>query len=124
MKSTVVGGCHCGAVRFEAQVEQEPELLDCNCSICARTGFLHLIVPHQDFSLLKGEGDLTHYQFGSRQADHLFCKHCGIKSFYQPRSHPEGWSVNFNCLDPDQGLSPTTRTFDGLNWEAAKAGLK
>ncbi|MGB5724394.1 MAG: GFA family protein [Parasphingorhabdus sp.] len=123
MASTVHGGCHCGAVRFEANVETSPELLDCNCSICARTGFLHLIVPHQNFTLLNGEGVLTSYKFGSGQADHLFCKHCGVKSFYQPRSHPESWSVNYSCLDTGHGLKPTTRVFDGRNWEAAKTRL-
>lgn len=123
MNSPMAGGCHCGAVRFEAAVEEAPRLLDCNCSICARTGFLHLIVPHRDFALLSGEGDLTGYKFGSGQADHLFCSHCGIKSFYQPRSHPECWSVNYNCLDLGHGLRPTIVKFDGQNWEAAKAGL-
>lgn len=121
---TVHGGCHCGAVRFEAHVEAAPELLDCNCSICARTGFLHLIVPHQEFTLLKGEGDLTSYRFGSGQADHLFCSHCGVKSFYQPRSHPDCWSVNYNCLDAGHDLKPSITNFDGQNWEAAKAGLE
>tara|TARA_R110000824_G_scaffold38584_3_gene117732 strand:- start:1531 stop:1905 length:375 start_codon:yes stop_codon:yes gene_type:complete len=124
MAPTVHGGCHCGAIRFEAQVETAPELLDCNCSICARTGFLHLIVPHEEFSLLKGEGDLTSYKFGSGQADHLFCSDCGVKSFYQPRSHPDSWSVNYHCLDTDYGLKPTIIKFDGQNWEAAKSSLE
>lgn len=123
MASTVHGGCHCGAVRFEAHVEGSPEMLDCNCSICARTGFLHMFVPHREFTLLKGKGDLTSYKFGSGQADHLFCRQCGVKSFYQPRSHPESWSVNYNCLDSGHGLTPTIRKFDGRNWEKAKSGL-
>lgn len=123
MVPTVHGGCHCGAVRFEAHVETAPELLDCNCSICARTGFLHLIVAHENFTLLNDEGDLTSYKFGSEQADHLFCSHCGIKSFYQPRSHPDCWSVNYNSLDSGHGLTPTIRKFDGRNWEKAKAGM-
>ena len=119
----IAGGCHCAADRFEATVENTPELLDCNCSICARTGFLHLIVPHQDFTLLKGESDLTNYRFGSGHAEHLFCKHCGVKSFYQPRSHPDGWSVNFHCLDPEQGLEASIRKFDRKDWEAEKSTL-
>ena len=123
MKAKIAGGCHCGAVRFEAEVENAPELLDCNCSICARTGFLHLIVPHQDFTLLKGESDLTSYKFGSEQANHLFCSRCGVKSFYQPRSHPDCWSVNHHCLDVGHELKPVITKFDGQNWEAAKAGL-
>lgn len=124
MKSAIAGGCHCGAVRFEATVQNAPELLDCNCSICARTGFLHLIVPHLNFTLSSGEDDLTSYKFGSGQAEHLFCRHCGVKSFYQPRSHSDSWSVNYHCLQDGHGLQPTIVKFDGQNWEAAKAGLK
>lgn len=120
----VSGGCHCGAVRFEATTEPQPELLDCNCSICLRTGFLHLIVPHDQFNLLSGQDALTSYRFGSGQADHLFCRNCGVKSFYQPRSHPDSWSVNFNCLDQGHELQPKIRNFDGQNWERAKAMLK
>lgn len=121
---TVAGGCHCSAVRFEAFVEEVPELLECNCSICARTQYLHLIVPHEQFMLISGDDALTSYKFGSEKADHLFCKHCGVKSFYQPRSHPESWSVNYNCLDAGHGLEPTIRKFDGQNWEAARVDLE
>ena len=123
MTVPIAGGCHCGAVRFEATVPNAPELLDCNCSICARTGFLHLIVPHSDFALLGGTDDLASYRFGSGQAEHLFCRHCGVKSFYQPRSHPDCWSVNYNCLDEGHRLTPIIRKFDGRDWEAAKACL-
>ena len=120
----VRGGCHCGAVRFEALIrEPRPELLDCNCSMCSKTGFLHLIVPHEDFTLVSGEEALTSYRFGTGQADHLFCQQCGIKSYYQPRSHPEAWSVNYRALDDGHGLDVTIRKFDGQNWEAAKAEL-
>lgn len=120
----VAGGCHCGAVRFEALIrEPRPELLDCNCSMCSKTGFLHLIVPHDDFTLVSGEEALASYRFGTGAANHLFCKHCGIKSFYQPRSHPEAWSINYRALDDGHGLDVTIRRFDGRNWEAAKAGL-
>ena len=119
----VAGGCHCGAVRFAAQAEAQPEMLDCNCSICARTGFLHLFIPHDQFDLLQGESDLTSYKFGSGEADHLFCSHCGIKSFYQPRSHPDCWSVNYNCLDAGHDLEPKITKFDGQNWAASKAKL-
>ena len=119
----VQGGCHCGAVRFEAQVPDQVEVLDCNCSICAKTGFRHLIVPRGDFRLLAGEGALTSYRFGTGAANHLFCRICGVKSFYQPRSHPEAWSVNFNALDDPSPLSVTFRSFDGRNWEQAAAAL-
>ncbi|MGP1352413.1 MAG: GFA family protein [Parasphingopyxis sp.] len=120
----VTGGCHCGAVRFEALIrEPRPELLDCNCSMCSKTGFLHLIVPREDFTLVSGEEALTSYRFGTGAANHIFCKHCGIKSFYQPRSHPEAWSVNYRALDDGHGLDVTVRAFDGRNWEAAREGL-
>ena len=119
----ISGGCHCGAVRFEAVVPASVEVLDCNCSVCARTGFRHLIVPHGDFRLLSGADDLTSYRFGTGTANHLFCRVCGVKSFYQPRSHPEAWSVNVNAIDDMSGLSITVSTFDGRNWEQAAAGL-
>jgi hypothetical protein len=119
----VAGGCHCRAVRFEAEVADAVELLDCNCSICSATGFLHLIVPHERFRLLSGAEALTSYRFGTGAANHLFCRICGIKSFYQPRSHPEAWSVNANALDDKAALNATVRTFDGRNWEQARAGL-
>ncbi|HEX8225711.1 MAG TPA: GFA family protein [Allosphingosinicella sp.] len=119
----ISGGCHCRAVRFEAEVPAEVELLDCNCSICAMTGFRHLIVPHGDFRLLAGETALTHYRFGTGAADHLFCSVCGVKSFYQPRSHPQAWSLNVNALDDVSRLTVAARSFDGRHWEAARATL-
>lgn len=120
---TAAGGCHCGAVRFHFVAPAQVKLLDCNCSMCSRTGFLHLIVAHEDFVLDSGKGALTSYRFGTGIAEHLFCRHCGIKSFYQPRSHPGAWSVNWRCLDEGHGLEATITTFDGRNWEAAKGGL-
>ncbi len=119
----IEGGCHCGAVRFSIAVEPPLELLDCNCSICSKTGFLHLIVQHENFELLSGQDSLQSYRFGSGAAEHLFCQICGIKSFYQPRSHPAAWSVHFRCLDPGHGLKPAIRAFDGANWEQARSSL-
>jgi hypothetical protein len=119
----ISGGCHCRAVRFEAEVPTRVEVLDCNCSICSATGFLHLVVPHADFKLLSGETALTSYRFGTGAAEHLFCGTCGIKSFYQPRSHPEAWSVNLNALDSVERLEVELRAFDGRNWERAKQAL-
>jgi len=116
------GGCHCGAVRFEAQLPTEPvPALDCNCSVCRMTGFIHIVVPHEQFELLAGREALASYRFGTGAAEHLFCRTCGIKSFYQPRSHPEAWSVNAKCLDEpiDLAIEP----FDGANWEEAKVHL-
>ena len=111
----LTGGCHCGLVQFEAFVPEGPvEILDCNCSICAMTGYLHLIVPEPRFRQTEGRGDLTLYRFGSGRARHLFCQHCGIKSFYRPRSHPDAISVNWRCLDDDHGLTATIVPFDGV----------
>jgi hypothetical protein len=118
----VSGGCHCGAVRFTANLPQPPvPALACNCSICSMTGFLHVMVPHERFELLTGRDALTSYRFGTGAADHLFCSICGVKSFYQPRSHPDAWTVNVNCLDQVPELS--VQQFDGRNWEQAKARL-
>lgn len=120
----VQGGCHCCAVRFRLGLaSNEVELLDCNCSMCSRTGFLHLIAPHGDFELLTTPEALTSYRFGTGAAEHLFCSTCGVKSFYQPRSHPESWSVNFHCLDAGHAIVPVIRSFDGQNWETARARL-
>lgn len=119
----VTGGCHCRAVRFEAQVPEQVEVLDCNCSICAVAGYRHVIVAHHDFRLLAGEGLLTSYRFGTGAANHLFCSICGVKSFYQPRSHPHAWSLNLNAIDQAAELNITARAFDGRNWEQAAVGL-
>lgn len=120
---TLTGGCHCGAVRFAVRVPPAVELLDCNCSICAKTGFLHLIVEASDFTLQSGSTALTDYRFGTGAARHLFCGTCGIKSFYVPRSHPGGYSVNWRALDATDGVTATVRAFDGRDWETARARL-
>lgn len=119
----ISGGCHCKAVRFEADVPSTVEVLDCNCSICSMTGFRHLIVPHEHFRLLSGKDELTGYRFGTGAAAHLFCRTCGVKSFYQPRSHPDAWSINLNALDEPEMLEVTIRTFDGQKWEQARSAL-
>ena len=118
----VTGGCHCGAVRFAAEVAGPPvAALDCNCSVCRMTGFIHIVVPHEKFELLSGRDSLASYRFGTGAAEHLFCRICGVKSFYQPRSHPDAWSVNANCLDEPVEL--IVDWFDGKNWEAAAEAL-
>jgi hypothetical protein len=112
------GGCHCGRVRFE--VDGAPhEVVECNCSICARKGYLHWIVPRETFRLLAGGDDLATYRFGTGVAQHRFCRHCGIASFYVPRSHPDGIDVNLRCLDACEIASLPRRAFDGRNWEDA-----
>jgi hypothetical protein len=117
------GGCHCGAVRFSVELTQPAEVIDCNCSICAKTGYLHLIVEAANFTLEGDGAALSSYRFNTGAAEHLFCKVCGIKSFYRPRSHPGGWSVNWRCLDPGHGIEPAIRPFDGQDWEAARPAL-
>jgi len=111
------GGCHCGRVRFEALAPAKVEVSDCNCTICSKSGYLHLIVRAEDFRLLSGNDVLTTYTFNTGTAKHLFCSICGIKSFYVPRSHPDGFSINARCLDPGTIESLTVRPFNGQEWE-------
>jgi len=114
---THAGGCHCGRVRFEVDAPAQIEVSECNCSMCSRTGFLHLIVPAARFRLLAGKEALTTYTFNTGTAKHLFCRVCGVKSFYVPRSHPDGYSVNARCLDPGTVTGMTVNEIDGKNWE-------
>ena len=111
------GGCHCGAVSYEVEASDDLNVIECNCSICSKSGYLHLIVHKTKFKLLSGEESLETYTFDTHEAKHLFCKICGIKSFYIPRSHPHGISVNVRCLDENQIKSVTIDQFDGKNWE-------
>lgn len=113
---TYLGGCHCGAVRFRVAVDKH-EASDCNCSICKKKGFLHLIVPPERFTLLSGEDVLTTYTFNTGTAQHTFCRICGIHSFYRPRSHPQHFDVNVRCLDSDAIEHFQILPFDGVNWE-------
>lgn len=113
------GGCHCGAVRFKVRAPARPSVQRCNCSMCAKTGFEHLIVPATDFTLLQGREQLSTYTFNTGVAKHLFCKVCGIKSFYVPRSNPDGFSVSLRCLDAGTVEQVDYEDFDGRNWERA-----
>lgn len=110
------GSCHCGAIRFEVEAPERIEASECNCSMCARTGYLHLIVPKSKFKLLQGADHITTYTFNTGVAKHTFCKVCGIKPFYVPRSNPDGYSVNVRCLDKPPATI-TVKPFDGKNWE-------
>jgi len=112
-----LGGCHCGRVRFEVLAPEILEVGECNCSMCSKTGYLHLMVPAAQFKLLSGEDALTHYQFNTKTAKHFFCSHCGIKSFYVPRSHPDGYSINARCLDEGTVEGMRVKQIDGKNWE-------
>jgi hypothetical protein len=121
--NTFTGGCHCGAVAFEVRTDAT-EVTECNCSICNKKGFLHLIVHEADVTWLRGRDQLSEYTFNTGTAKHWFCKHCGIHAIYRPRSHPDGYSVNARCLDGDHWRTLLVNTFDGRNWEASRPGLK
>jgi len=117
------GSCHCKAVQFEIEAPVELECHECNCSICGMTGYLHLIVPRSRLTLIRGRDALSTYTFNTHAALHYFCKICGIKPFYVPRSNPDGYSVNVRCLTP----KPETLTiipFDGRHWERNAAALE
>ncbi|MFO1402528.1 MAG: GFA family protein [Steroidobacteraceae bacterium] len=118
------GGCHCGRVRFEVDAPAQLEVSDCNCSMCGKSGYLHLIVTARRFRLLRGADSLATYTFNTGTARHLFCAVCGIKSFYVPRSHPDGYSVNARCLDAGTVTGMTVSPFDGRNWERGIDALR
>jgi len=109
------GGCHCGRVRFKVRIEV-PEALECNCSICAKKGYINLIVAPQDFVLMSGEYELSTYRFNTQTAEHRFCQTCGVHPFSRPRSHPGSYDVNARCLDGGFGFL-RVEPFDGTNWE-------
>jgi hypothetical protein len=111
------GGCHCGRVTFEVDAPDVLDVASCNCSICRMTGYLHLLVSKSQFRLTSGGADLVPYRFNTGVAQHLFCRVCGIKSFYVPRSHPDGFSVNARCLDPATIRGLNEQPFDGAHWE-------
>lgn len=118
------GGCHCGAVRYEVDAPADIEAIDCNCSLCAMTGFLHLIVPAGRFRLLSDPQAMTEYRFGTGTARHFFCATCGIKSWYVPRSNPDGFDVNVRCLDPATITSIRSTPFDGRgDWEGQAGAI-
>lgn len=117
------GGCHCGAVTWRANVGDTIIAHACNCSICEMTGFQHVIIPKSKFELLTGEDELTQYRFNTGAAAHYFCRRCGVKSFYTPRSNPDGYSLNLRAMDPAQFKSVTIEPFDGRNWEENAGAL-
>jgi hypothetical protein len=118
------GSCHCGAVAFEVEAPAKILAVDCNCSICRMSGYLHLIVPRSRFHLLQGADELTEYKFNTGMARHLFCSRCGVKSFYVPRSNPDGYSVNVRCLDPQTIEHIEVQLFDDNDREASDASVR
>jgi hypothetical protein len=115
------GGCHCGRVRFVVRGDLSTATV-CNCSICTKKGFIHLIVLPEDFDLVSGAADLTTYEFNTKTAKHHFCRVCGMHPFYVPRSDPDKVDVNVRCLDGVDLGSLNLATFDGKNWERAMEG--
>jgi hypothetical protein len=121
---THTGGCHCGRVRFEVIAPAKLEVADCNCSMCSKSGYLHLIVPADRFKLMCGRDALSTYSFNTHIAKHFFCSVCGVKSFYVPRSHPDGISVNVRCIDSGSIESMSVQPFDGREWEKGRAAYR
>ena len=113
------GGCHCGHVKFEIEASNRLVAHECNCSICKMSGFLHLIVNKENFHLTTDISQLTTYRFNTDTAQHVFCPNCGVKSFYVPRSHPDGFSINLRCLSNVDADDVTIHPFDGANRETA-----
>ena len=110
---THMGGCHCGAVRFKVQAPAAINATYCNCSICKKSGYLHLSVPREAFTLLQGKDNLTTYTFNKGIAQHYFCKTCGIYPFHQPRAAPTEYTVNVACLDDVDMSKLKINEFDG-----------
>jgi len=116
------GGCHCGRIRFEVTTNFE-QVVDCNCSICAKKGFLHLIVAPEQFRLLSPADAVALYQFNTKTAKHYFCPVCGIHSYYIPRSHPDKIDVNVRCLEGVDLQSLVIQPFNGREWEQSRHTL-
>lgn len=107
MTRTYQGGCHCGAVRYETDIDWAQGSWKCNCTICTKARIWHVVVTPEHFRLLSGEEFLTEYQYGAKTAHHLFCKRCGIHSF--------GWGE-----DPSFGgrfYTPKVLCLDGVDIE-------
>ena len=121
---THTGGCHCGRVRFEVIAPADIDVVECDCSVCTQVGYLHLIVPAERFHLLRGGDALTTYTFNTGIAKHLFCATCGVKSFYVPRSHPDGFSINARCIDSGTIQSMRVSAFNGKDWEEGRAAYR
>ena len=110
------GGCHCGEIRFTFNSDESVQLWKCNCSICDMLDYDHLFIKHHLFKITNGKELLTEYVFETKTAKHLFCKKCGTKSFYQPRSHPDVFSINLKCVDNPPEVNKIVY-FDGKNFE-------
>ncbi|KAG7157000.1 centromere protein V-like [Homarus americanus] len=114
-----LGGCHCGAIRFEVMAPSTLIVIDCTCSLCVKKQNKHFIVPFSQFKLLKGHDALTTYSFNTHTAKHNFCSTCGVQPFYIPRSNPDGYGVAPHCLDDGTVKKVKYEKFDGKNWDDA-----
>lgn len=126
MLKTYQGSCHCGAVRFEAELDLEQSTYRCNCSICRRNRFWPAVAREGDCRLLSGETELTQYLFNTKKNQHYFCKHCGVRPFGIGTDTPIGkmYGVNLGCLTgiSEEELSRLPITYvDGLHdkWQSA-----
>ena len=124
VKTIHKGHCHCGAVQFEFTAASPIDVTQCDCSICSMTGYEHVFIPQSDLKFTKGEDNLSLYTFGTGAAKHFFCKSCGIKPLYIPRSHPECYSVNLRCVANGTLTVANRIAFSGSNWEENIDGLK
>jgi hypothetical protein len=120
MLRTYTGGCHCGRVRYRVTADLA-RVTECNCSMCAKKGFLHVIVVREAFELVAGADEITTYRFNTGIAQHHFCRHCGIHSYYVPRSDPDKIDVNARCLEDVDVKTLNIVPFDGRHWEEAMA---
>ncbi len=117
-------GCHCGAVAFEFHAPAAMSVTICDCSMCSMSGYKHVFVPQEDVRFLSGQDNLSVYTFNTHAAKHMFCKTCGIKPLYIPRSHPDSYSLNLNCIASGTLQISETIAFGGGNWEENIASLK
>jgi hypothetical protein len=123
---TYHGSCHCGAVRFEADLDLESGSFRCNCSICRRTRFWAAVAKPEGFRLLAGQGELTEYRFNTRKNQHFFCRRCGVRAFGVGNDTPIGKmvGVSIGCLEgvSEEMLSKVPITYvDGMHdrWQEA-----